>query len=270
MSITSAVLGAVIYFSAAAIALAVEKRLSAERRAAHSTRLNYSVTAFNMAFNALIAPLTGILTVMVVNAAGGGWIEIPSSGWGLVAGIVAYTLAMDGLEYAFHRAQHRFPVMWAMHSLHHSDTALCSASTGRHHWAEYGIKVLTIYLLVGIIFKANTTVLLVYGVITFYNLFPHMNIRVGFGRASFLMNAPQFHRIHHSSLPQHYNCNYAGLFPVFDVIFGTYRQPRPGEYPPTGIEHGHEPANLVDVLLWPRPRRSSRATDGVDQVATKT
>lgn len=258
MTVTGAVVSALIYFAAALVALVIERRLATDRRPAPNLRLNYLLTAFNMALNPLFALATGILTVMVVNALGGGWITIPSSGWGLVAGVIAYALTVDGLEYAFHRAQHRFPALWALHSLHHSDTAMSSATTGRHHWVEHGIKVLSIYLLAGIIFKANAIVLAIYFLLSFYNLFSHMNLRIGFGRMSFVMNSPQYHRIHHSALPEHYNCNYASLFPIFDVIFRTYRQPRAGEYPPTGIEGERQPSTLADALLWPARVRQSR------------
>jgi sterol desaturase/sphingolipid hydroxylase (fatty acid hydroxylase superfamily) len=55
-------------------------------------------------------------------------------------------------------------------------------------------------------------------------------------------------------LPQHYNCNFAGLFPVFDVLFGTYRQPAADEYPPTGIAGADVPAGMLEVLAWPLRR----------------
>ena len=66
-----------------------------------------------------------------------------------------------------------------------------------------------------------------------------------------VLNCPQFHRIHHSSLPEHRDCNYAAVFTFFDVLFGTYRQPKTGEYPPTGIDAGERPHSLAEALVWP-------------------
>ena len=73
---------------------------------------------------AVLYPLSLGLTTLTVNALGGGLIELPTSGAGLAVAIPCYALAMDGGEYLFHRAQHRIPLLWAMHSLHHSDPAV--------------------------------------------------------------------------------------------------------------------------------------------------
>jgi sterol desaturase/sphingolipid hydroxylase (fatty acid hydroxylase superfamily) len=84
-----------------------------------------------------------------------------------------------------------------------------------------------------------------------------MNIRVGFGRASVCLNSPQFHRLHHSALPEHRDCNFNQFFPVFDWLFGTYRRPGRDEYPPTGLEHADAPEHLHEMLLWPWRHRSA-------------
>src|SRR5262249_43260444 len=68
----------------------------------------------------LLAPVTGELAAMIVNAAGGGWIHLRSDGWWFLLSFVVLVLANDLWTYLIHRAQHRFPVLWAMHSLHHS------------------------------------------------------------------------------------------------------------------------------------------------------
>jgi sterol desaturase/sphingolipid hydroxylase (fatty acid hydroxylase superfamily) len=63
-------------------------------------------------------------------------------------------------------------------------------------------------------------------------------------------------------LREHHNCNFNQFFPVFDVLFGTYRRPRHDEYPPTGLVDGDAPLKLSNMLLWPwrRPRAVSMST----------
>ena len=139
---------------------------------------------------------------------------------------------MDFGEYLFHRAQHRIPAMWAMHSFHHSDESLNVSTTFRHFWAEQAIKTCTIYLLIGMLFRPDAEIIAIYGVISLLNYFFHMNVCVGLGRAWFLLNSPQYHRVHHSALAIHYDKNFAALFPIFDVIFGTAYRPQAREYPP--------------------------------------
>lgn len=233
------------------IGLAVERLAPAHRQPLMASGFNLGYTMIYMLAQALIAPTLAIFTVAAVNATGGGLIKLPSSGSEFWFGLALYVLAMDLMEYLFHRAQHRIPALWAMHSLHHSDTALNASTTSRHYWAEHGLKMLTIYLAVGLLFRAPPEVLGAYALLAYYHVIPHMNIRLGFGRLSFLLNSPQYHRLHHSALPAHFDKNFAGLFPVYDLIFGTYRRPEPGEYPPTGLESGEQPHGYLDAFLWP-------------------
>ncbi len=63
----------------------------------------------------------------------------------------------------------------------------------------------------------------------------HMNVRLQVGKASLFFCSPQVHRIHHSRLPHHFDKNFAFVFPMWDVLFGTYYAPAKDEFPPTGV-----------------------------------
>jgi len=125
----------------------------------------------------------GALATLAVNAAGGGWIVLPSAGWGLVWGAAVYLVAMDLGEYLFHRAQHAIPALWAMHTLHHSDGALgatppcCisgwTADQDPHHLAGGRPPIQGLALVVAI-----------YAAASYYNFWTHANVRIGYGRAS--------------------------------------------------------------------------------------
>jgi len=229
----------------------IEKLNPVVAESSKTMRFNMAYTLVYILAQEIIVPVCSLATVLAVNAAGGGWIVLPTTGWTLLPGFLLYALTIDFFEYLFHRAQHRLPVMWAMHSFHHSDDALNASTTSRHYWAEHGIKMATIYLAAGMLFKSNALILGMYALLSFYNVFLHMNIRVGFGRWSMLMNCPQYHRIHHSALPEHFNCNFSSLFPIFDLVFGTYRMPRKAEYPPTGLDSGEHPSGMVEAIFWP-------------------
>jgi sterol desaturase/sphingolipid hydroxylase (fatty acid hydroxylase superfamily) len=86
-----------------------------------------------------------------------------------------------------------------------------------------------------------------YALVSLWNFFAHARLRVDLGRWSWLINTPAYHRRHHSRLPEHYDSNFAALFPVFDLLFGSYR--RPDGWPPTGLDHA--PRNARDLLNWP-------------------
>jgi sterol desaturase/sphingolipid hydroxylase (fatty acid hydroxylase superfamily) len=145
-----------------------------------------------------------------------------------------------------------------MHSLHHSDPAFGATTTMRHFWLDPLLKTLTIWLAVGLLFKAGPAIVGVYALASYYNFWVHSNVRVGYGAAGWLLNSPQYHRLHHSASPEHFNCNYAALLPIFDLISGAYRRPTPGEYPATGLDDGARPHGLIQAVLW--PLRQQRAT----------
>lgn len=158
-----------------------------------------------------------------------------------------YFLAMDAGEYLFHRAQHAFPLLWRMHSLHHSDEDMNATTTMRHFWGDALVKALTIWPLAALIVNPTPLGMTLLAFCTAWNFVTHSGLRLDFGRWSWLLNCPAYHRRHHSALPEHYNSNFAGFFPIFDVIGGTYF--RADGYPPTGLDE--RPRDFVDVALWP-------------------
>ena len=183
----------------------------------------------------------------LVNALGGGLLDLRPLPW--LAGALIYLVAMDLGEYLFHRAQHSIPALWAMHSLHHSDRGLNALTAQRHFWFEPMIKSVSIWLVVALLFKVNASILAFYAAVSLYHLFTHANLRVGFGPLAWLLNSPQFHRVHHSREPEDFNTNFAALLPIFDVMSGSYRRPRAGQFPATGLEETPEAA--TDLVTWP-------------------
>lgn len=158
-----------------------------------------------------------------------------------------FLLARDFTEFLFHYAQHRIPALWAMHSLHHSDREMTALTTNRHFWGDQVIKAITIWPATTMIITQSRSMIVAYAVISLYNYAIHANLKIDFGRWSWVLNCPAYHRRHHSRLPEHYDTNFAALFPIFDVIFGTYR--RPDGWPPCGQDE--EPHSFGDLLFWP-------------------
>lgn len=196
------------------------------------------------------------LTTLAINSAGGGVFALPVHGWWLILSVAIYLFAMDLGEYLFHRAQHAFPFMWAMHSLHHSDPSFGTSTTIRHFWLESWIKSVTIWLAVGVLFKAPPLVLAIYSILSFYNFLTHANLRMNFGPLSWLLNSSAYHRLHHSAQVEHFDKNFAALLPVFDLLSGVYVRPRKGEWPETGLNTGAKPDTVWDAILWPLRSRA--------------
>jgi sterol desaturase/sphingolipid hydroxylase (fatty acid hydroxylase superfamily) len=213
--------------------------------------VDWKLAGLRVVIKPLIGPLTAASGIMIINATGGGWIHLRSDGWWFPFSVVVTILAMDLYSYLLHRAQHKIPALWAMHSLHHSAEALSIVTGARHFWFEDVITT-GIFPVMGIIFyippEILTTVSLIYLVPD--GLLTHLNVRMSLGRFALVVNNPQYHRIHHSLEPQHFNKNFCKMLPLFDVIFGTAWCPGKDEFPRTGLAD-EKATGFLDGLIWP-------------------
>jgi sterol desaturase/sphingolipid hydroxylase (fatty acid hydroxylase superfamily) len=191
-----------------------------------------------------------------------GWTTSATFGY-LVLFALFYYLVYDGLYYAFHRLQHRWPLLWRQHMLHHSERSLNVTTAARHHWLEEPLRVFTMTVPLAMLFDAPPLILGVAGLlISSWGFFIHANLRLSLGPLSPVVCGPQLHRIHHSRLPEHRDKNFAAYFPIWDWLFGTYYAPQQDEFPATGLDSGQEHRTIRQALLSPfgyplEPRKSS-------------
>jgi sterol desaturase/sphingolipid hydroxylase (fatty acid hydroxylase superfamily) len=202
--------------------------------------------------NQFLSPLSTACAFAVITAVGGGFIPLRTDGWWYLFSFVVLIIAIDFWSYVMHYASHRIPVLWAMHSLHHSAEALSMVTGARHFWLEQPL-LLAVFPILGIIFKVPAEMVIPIGFV--YFLFGdglvHLNMRVSFGHLTLILNNPQYHRIHHSIEPQHQDKNFCKMFPIFDVIFGTAWKPGNDEFPRTGLIPRERATGFIDGLIWP-------------------
>ena len=121
----------------------------------------------------------------------------------------------------------------------------------RHFWLEDALLSVG-FPIFAIVFKVPQEI--VTPLTLFYFLLGdgmgHVNIRVSFGRFALWVQNPQYHRIHHSIEPQHFNKNFCKLLPIIDVIFGTAYKPGDDEFPATGLA-GEKASGFIDGIIWP-------------------
>ena len=143
-----------------------------------------------------------------------------------------YLALYDFTLYLVHRLQHALPWWWGLHSLHHSQRQLSCWSNDRDHYLDDLIEVLIlggVSAIIGIAPVEYAAIVLCGQLI---ENFSHANVRIGFGPIldKVLVN-PKYHRLHHMradpTRPGFHNCNFALIFPVWDILFGTalYKEP---------------------------------------------
>lgn len=168
------------------------------------------------------------------------------------AGFLLFVLVMDFGEYLFHRAQHVIPFLWRMHELHHSDPNMTATTAQRHFWGDPVVKAMTIWPAAAAIVTPTSTMAMAYAGICLWHIVVHANLRLDLGSWSWVINSPAYHRRHHSSEAAHFNSNFASLFPIFDVLCGSYRKPT--GFPETGLPE--RPNGFIAAATWPFRRRS--------------
>lgn len=176
--------------------------------------------------------------------------ELP---WGVQ--LIALLFLADAIAYGMHRWLHK-PRLWAFHAVHHSSTEVDWLSSVRLHPVnDVLIRVAQAVPIVLLGFDA--TLLAAYvPILSVYAIFIHANVPWSFGPLRYVIATPAFHRWHHAAEDEGLNRNFAGLFPVFDLIFGTFHMPR-GRVPETfGIPDGDVPDGIAAQLVYPFRRRT--------------
>ncbi len=156
-----------------------------------------------------------------------------------LASFLAYFVLYDFAAYWVHRAQHRFDWWWALHSLHHSQRRVTAWTDDRNHILDDLLVNLVLSVFAQFVGVQPDDFVLILIVGRLVESFSHIGLDIGFGRlGARLLVAPRFHRLHHALAdardPHIHDHNFAPVFPIWDVLFGTARfdaTPRP-----TGVD----------------------------------
>jgi len=169
--------------------------------------------------------------------------------------VMVYVIA-DFSGYWTHRLFHRGK-WWPFHAVHHSSEDLDWLGSLRVHPVNDLVNKLAQaapLLLLG--FNPLVT-LSTAPVLTFYAIFIHANVNWDFGPLRYVIATPVFHRWHHSREREAWDKNFAGLLPIWDILFGTFFMPK-GRYPENfGICEpmpSSWPAQLWEPFAWIRRR----------------
>ena len=158
----------------------------------------------------------------------------------IAAMILLPLLLHDIWFYWAHRIEHRLGFLWEFHKLHHSDEIMNCSTYARDHFLQAAWIALFPAFTLGLLFDINAAqageaALWSSLFLSLLSMFYHSAIRVRLPWLDHILVTPQVHRIHHSVDPAHHDSNFADVFPLFDIIFGTYHRPQRDDFGPTGL-----------------------------------
>lgn len=144
----------------------------------------------------------------------------------------------DCRYYWWHRISHRCRWFWASHVVHHSSQHFNMAVALRQSWTSQftGLTLLNVPL-AWIGFHPGS-IALAFSVNLVYQFWIHTETIDRMPRwFEYLFNTPSHHRVHHGSNPRYLDANYAGVFMVWDRLFGTFVPEQADEPVRYGLVH---------------------------------
>ena len=144
---------------------------------------------------------------------------------------------LDDLAYYWvHRAGHRIRWMWAAHVNHHSSQHYNLSTALRQTWTgsfTFGLLFAIPLVLLGF---HPLMIAICGGFNLIYQFWIHTEAIDRMPRwFEAVMNTPSHHRVHHATNPRYLDRNYAGVFIIWDKMFGTFEQERDDEQIRYGI-----------------------------------
>ncbi|RIJ32500.1 sterol desaturase family protein [Henriciella mobilis] len=179
----------------------------------------------------------------------------------VVMSVVIFLFA-DFSNFLTHYMQHKIPVLWELHKVHHSATYLSPLTTARMHPLGdlfdlvtagaftaipmgvgvylYGFDLPELFLMF-----ANANFI---GTVLVLDALRHSQFPVSFGAGDCVLMSPHMHQLHHSIDEAHWDKNMGNKLSIFDWIFGTAYKPAQGEIVGYGIGRGDAEDDLFHSL----------------------
>ena len=151
--------------------------------------------------------------------------------WHFAAQVLLVYLMADLGRYIQHRIFHKYDVLWRFHALHHSVDKLYVLKNARSHIMERISQPLFMF---GALFFMGVPAEVLFCYMmpnSFLGIIDHSNMHVKIGPLSYIINGPAEHRLHHSKKTSECQSNFGSALVIWDMIFGTYTNPRPYDSP---------------------------------------
>ena len=179
-------------------------------------------------------------------------------------------LLLDYTLYLWHRWNHRAPLLWRFHAVHHIDLDLDTTTGLRFHFGELamaaGFRAAQV-LLLGV---DRETLGLWQQMLVVSVVFHHSNLELPpavEARMNAMVVTPRMHGIHHSTRPDETDSNYSSLLSCWDRLHRSFRNDVPQDDVTIGVPGFSSPGEvtLERSLMLPfreDPRLLPPAQDG--------
>ncbi len=155
-----------------------------------------------------------------------------------VPAYLALLVLEDLAYYGFHRASHEIRFWWAGHVNHHSSEHYNLTTALRQSWTSWLSGGWFFWLPLCLLGFSPGWVTFQIGLSLLYQYWVHTEVIHRMPSwFEYLFSTPSQHRVHHARNPRYLDKNYAGIFMLWDRMFGTYEPESKDEPVSYGITH---------------------------------
>jgi sterol desaturase/sphingolipid hydroxylase (fatty acid hydroxylase superfamily) len=182
---------------------------------------------------------------------------------------IVVLILFDGWMYLWHRLNHRVPLLWRFHAVHHTDRAMEATSALRFHTGEVALSTTARLAVLPLLGMTVEQVLVYETILLPVILFHHSNVRVPRrldDLLRWLIVTPWMHWVHHSRWRVETDSNYSSVLSIWDRCFGTYRLRDDPERIRQGLDDqdgGDRWSTLRNLLIHPFRRRAGDRRAGI-------
>jgi sterol desaturase/sphingolipid hydroxylase (fatty acid hydroxylase superfamily) len=161
-------------------------------------------------------------------------------------------LVLDYTLYGWHWLNHRIPLLWRGHVVHHVDLDMDTSTGIRFHFFELTMTMALRFVQIVVLGVDREAFLVWNRTLLLAVVFQHSNLRLPDQLEQWLgqlLVTPQAHAVHHSQDTLECESNFSSMLILWDRLHGTHRpQPLGGII---GVAAYPEPVNLGECLALP-------------------
>jgi sterol desaturase/sphingolipid hydroxylase (fatty acid hydroxylase superfamily) len=147
---------------------------------------------------------------------------------------VLIVFADDLTYYVFHRTSHECRLFWASHVIHHSSQRYNLGTALRQTWTG-GFMSFIFWLWLPLVGFQPAMVMTMQAISLLYQFWIHTEVVRSLGPLEAVLNTPSHHRVHHATNARYLDRNHAGIFIIWDRLFGTFEPETMDDRPVYGL-----------------------------------
>lgn len=191
----------------------------------------------NFAFTVIHLIIHTFLAIIIValsdwcKAAGFGLVYWTNAG--ILGTILISVLVLDfSGGWLVHITEHKVPLLWRFHVIHHADNNVDVTTGLRHHPVESVVRGLFFFLGIFMSGAPMYAVMMFQTLLVFSAAFTHANINLPrpLDKAlSYILVSPNMHKVHHHRQQPYTDSNYGAIFSIWDRLLGTFKKLAPNK-----------------------------------------